>query len=276
MIAAAEPALSGLAPADEVGARSRPSRFAWATLAIAGIVLFSWLGVWQLERRLWKLDLIARVEQRVHAPPVAAPGRASWSRIDARADEYRHVVAKGHFLDRSPALVQAVTARGGGYWVIAPLTTDDGDVVLVNRGFVPVDRAAWPDLAPPHGEIEVTGLLRLSEPGGAFLRHNDPTADRWYARDVAAIAQSRGLRHVAPYFIDAEAQPDEPARLPAGGLTVVVFPNNHAVYALTWFALAAMSSYGLIRGVWLTWRPGRRAPEHNGLERTGPERRRAN
>ncbi|MGG6496881.1 UNVERIFIED_CONTAM: SURF1 family protein, partial [Bacteroidetes bacterium 56_B9] len=46
-----------------------------------------------------------------------------------------------------------------------------------------------------------------------------------------------------------EAQPGDPARLPVGGLTVIVFPNNHAVYALTWFALAAMSAYGLIRGV---------------------------
>lgn len=256
MIAAAEPALSGFAQADDAGAPSRTARVAWAALAIAGVVLFSGLGIWQLERRVWKLDLIARVEQRVHAPPVAAPGRAAWPRIGARADEYRHIQAQGRYLDLPPALVQAVTARGGGYWVLAPLMTDDGDVVLVNRGFVPFDRAAWPDLASPRGKVAVTGLLRLSEPGGAFLRHNDPQADRWYARDVAAIAQSRGLRDVAPYFIDAEAQPGDPAQLPVGGLTVVVFPNNHAGYALTWFVLAAMSAYGLIRGMWLAGRPG--------------------
>ena len=39
----------------------------------------------------------------------------------------------------------------------------------------------------------MTGLLRMSEPGGAFLRSNDPAADRWFSRDVAAIAASRGL-----------------------------------------------------------------------------------
>ncbi len=38
----------------------------------------------------------------------------------------------------------------------------------------------------------MTGLLRLSEPKGAFLRSNDPKDDRWYSRDVAAIAAARG------------------------------------------------------------------------------------
>jgi surfeit locus 1 family protein len=32
------------------------------------------LGNWQLERRLWKLDLIEKVETRVHAPAESAPG----------------------------------------------------------------------------------------------------------------------------------------------------------------------------------------------------------
>ena len=53
----------------------------------------------------------------------------------------------------------------------------------------------------------MTGLLRLSEPGGAFLRLNDPVSDRWFSRDVATLAQARGLEHVAPCFIDADADP---------------------------------------------------------------------
>jgi surfeit locus 1 family protein len=45
----------------------------------------------------------------------------------------------------------------------------------------------------------------MTEPRGAFLRHNDAAANHWYSRDVQAIAAARGLTHVAPYFIDAEA-----------------------------------------------------------------------
>ncbi len=89
------------------------------------------------------------------------------------------------------------------------------------------------------GPQTVTGLLRLSEPGGGFLRSNVPGEDRWYSRDVAAIAAARGIGDVAPYFIDADGAPNQ-GGYPIGGLTRVVFPNNHLVYAITWFSLAAM------------------------------------
>jgi cytochrome oxidase assembly protein ShyY1 len=51
-------------------------------------------------------------------------------------------------------------------------------------------------------------------------RADDPVADRWFSRDVAAIAAARGLNDVAPFFIDADAAPD-PGGAPLGGPTVV-------------------------------------------------------
>lgn len=208
-------------------------------LAVLGVAILLALGVWQLERRVWKLDLIARVDQRVHAAPVPVPGPGLWPSINAADDAYRHVRVTGRFLDGRDTLVQAVTELGGGYWVVTPFQTDDGFVVLVNRGFIPAERAGW-NLADGTGhEMTLTGLLRITEPGGAFLRTNDPVAERWYSRDVAAIASARGLHETAPYFIDADAAGSIPGA-PVGGLTVISFPNNHLVYALTWFSLAGM------------------------------------
>ncbi|MDQ0468603.1 SURF1 family protein [Labrys wisconsinensis] len=221
-----------------------------AALVFAGLTA---LGVWQLQRRVWKLDLIAQVDQRVHAAPVDTPGPAAWPAIDAARDGYRRVRAQGVFQGERAAWVQAATALGSGYWLLVPLRTDQGFTVLVNRGFVPDRRT----VAGP-ARAEVTGLLRLTEPGGGFLRSNDPAADRWYSRDVAAIAQARGLTDVAPYFIDADAVPGN-AGGPVGGLTVVSFPNNHLVYALTWFALAAMVAGGAAYVAREEWR-ARRSP----------------
>lgn len=204
------------------------------------------LAVWQVHRRAHKLDLIARVETRIHAAAVPAPGPEQWADMSAAADEYRRVTAGGRWLEGRSVLVQAVTELGGGYWVMTPLARDDGATVLVNRGFVPADKrdpASWQP--QPTGPVTVTGLLRMSEPGGAFLRANDPVSDRWFSRDVPAIAASRGLTRVAPYFIDAERSPGG-GRLPVAGLTVIAFSNNHLAYALTWSALALMAAAGAV------------------------------
>lgn len=203
------------------------------------------LGVWQVKRLFWKLDLIERVEQRVGAEPIAAPPAAAWSSITPETSEYLKVRVTGRFLHDRETLVQAVTDLGGGYWVLTPLKTTQGFTVLVNRGFVPAERRepTTREAAAVVGETAVTGLLRLSEPGGAFLRGNDPAGDRWYSRDVAAIASARGLGATAPYFIDADASPNA-GGFPVGGLTRVRFANNHLVYAVTWFSLALMALAG--------------------------------
>jgi surfeit locus 1 family protein len=230
--------------------RSPGSARRWAAIAVGAVLFagFVGLGVWQVQRLQWKLDLIARVNARVHAAAVAPPGPAAWARVSQAADEYRHVQVRGRFDNARETLVQAVTETGPGFWVMTPLRTDDGYEVLVNRGFVPPDKAAPAarTAGTPAGETAVTGLLRLSEPHGGFLRANQPAAGRWYSRDVAAIARARGLPAAAPYFIDADATPN-PGGWPRGGLTVVHFRNSHLAYALTWFGLAAMTA------LWGAW-----------------------
>ena len=200
-------------------------------LCAAFTVVFVLLGAWQVQRRAWKLDLIAKVEQRIHAAPVPAP--ATWSRDDV----YRRVRVTGVFDHRDETLVQAVTEKGPGFWVLTPLKTERGFTVLINRGFAPAKTA----VAHPAGLVTVVGLMRTSEPHGGFLRANQPGQGRWYSRDVQAISSAHGLTAVAPYFVDADSTPN-PGGWPLGGLTVVRFPNSHLIYALTWFGLALLTS----------------------------------
>lgn len=202
------------------------------------------LGSWQVQRLQWKLALIDRVEQRVQAAPVAAPGPAKWPGIERASDEYSRVQITGRYDHSRATLVRASTKLGRGFWVLTPLQTSAGFWLLVNRGFVPeADSAQLARLG--NAEVQViSGLLRLSEPGGSLLQRNDAAAGRWYSRDVAAMAASVKLDSastaaVAPYFIDAAASADAQA-WPRGGLTVLSFNNHHLVYAITWYALAAM------------------------------------
>ncbi len=223
--------------------RLSPSRIiAYVALSFLTAILVC-LGVWQVERLSWKHALIARVDARVHAAPVAPPAQAQWKTVSAEGDEYRRVTMRGLFENDRESLVYASTALGPGYWVMTPLRLSDNTAIIVNRGFVTLDKKN--PLARQAGQIvsaaSITGLIRMSEPKGSLLRSNDPCTGRWYSRDVAAIAQNNGIENAAPFFVDADDTPN-PGGWPVGELTVIDFPNNHLVYAITWFVLALMAA----------------------------------
>jgi surfeit locus 1 family protein len=242
----------------------RLGRWLLRIAAVLLIVLFAGLGTWQVQRLQWKLALIERVESRVHSAPAAPPAPSRWGQISAESDEYRRVRLSGFYLYSLTTPVQAVSDLGSGWWLVTPFCTSDGYVVLVNRGFVPIEQGGpgkYPAVqANPVGTAcsaaagsrlrpdgEVTGLMRMSETKGGFLRQNDPRGNRWYSRDVKAIGEARGLYNVAPYFVDA-AKDQDPADAPdhpVGGLTVITFHNSHLVYAFTWYLLALM-----VAGAW--------------------------
>jgi len=233
--------------AGPAGPRSVLLKAMLALLGMALFVSFLALGSWQLQRRAWKLELIERVTERVRAAPVAAPAPAQWPQVNAQQHEYLPVTLSGRFLADKTVLTQAVTELGAGFWVVTPLQAADGSQTLINRGFVPTsERQAWlpqDSAAAAEAPVQtVTGLLRMTEPGGGFLRDNDSQQQRWYSRDVAAIAAAQGLERAAPYFIDA-GRPGQPVAAdtwPRPGMTVIAFHNSHLVYALTWYGMALM------------------------------------
>jgi surfeit locus 1 family protein len=125
----------------------------------------------------------------------------------------------------------------------------DGAIVVINRGFVPIElrdpatRAA----GQVAGEVTVTGLVRAPERRGWFVPENEPAQNRWFLRDPAAIAAAHGLARVAPFYVDADGT-ENPGGWPRGGQTRLALPNNHLQYALTWFGLALT-----LVGVFAAW-----------------------
>lgn len=278
-------------------ASSPVARAVVAVLLLGLFILFVSLGTWQVERRAWKLDLIARVDARIHAAPVPLPPPADWPAVNRDHDEYRQVRVRGTFLHLHEAFVQASTVLGAGYWVLTPLQLADGHIVFINRGFVPPEYRAVGkrNFDHPEGLVEISGLMRMTEPKGGFLRDNNPADDRWYSRDVAAISASRHLDgDAAPFFIDQalpvrslaslDAPVDDTERwrpppegsdelalshwmasqrkqLPMPGLTVVSFANSHLSYIFTWYSLAALVAFGAWKMLWVPRRERRRAGE---------------
>ena len=216
--------------------------------AAVGFAVLVSLGFWQVQRLHWKQDLIAQVASQLAVEPTPAPGPDSWSALDIASAEYRPVRLSGRFLNHLEAhvvftLTQPKGPRGGvGYMVMTPLQTDDGWIVYVNRGFVPRDHRNPDSRADglPEASVTVEGLLRRPGRRVWLGPADDPEGNEWFSRDPVAFAASAGLspQTVAPYIVDAFADPDLPGGLPQGGETVVTFSNNHLQYAVTWFGLA--------------------------------------
>ncbi len=224
----------------------------WMALLAAVFVGFILLGNWQVRRYHLKLRIAHDIAARVHAAPVPAPGPTQWPHADRM--QYLHVELRGHYIDDAQTLVRGASRDGYGFWVMAPLQTERGFIVLVNRGYIPDSLPAQPafaEIGPPTGEVALTGLLRTSEPGGGFLRRNQPGKNLWYSRDVAAIATADHLPtdQVAPYFVDADATAGESGP-PFAGLTSIRVYNHSFGYAVTWYllALGTLIAAGIVMG----------------------------
>jgi len=210
--------------------------------ALFAFTLFVALGTWQMQRRTWKMALIATMEQRFADAPVRLPPRASWAKLERSQNEFERVTFSGTFADRSYARVYGIgsAARTGisgpGFWIFAPIAVTSGGIVVINRGFVP--EGAQGD-EPPTGTIEFIGVLRWPEPRSFFSPAADPQHDLWFARDQFAIAAAKGWGDVAPFYVDLEV-PLPPGGLPAPAPLRVNLRDDHLQYAITWYGLAAV------------------------------------
>jgi surfeit locus 1 family protein len=207
----------------------------------AALAVLIGLGLWQLQRLQWKEGLIAQIEARVKAEPVLLKEAVA----QARAGEdvsYLRVRVEGRFDNAKERYLFAVSDGTPGWHVVTPLETPEGEVVLVDRGFVP--DALKDPAARPQGELSdavtVTALARPPETQGLFVPDNEIEQNRWFWRDLKAMTRSMfgdGAKDVAPFFLEAERS-DVPGGWPRGGETRLDLPNNHLQYAITWFLLA--------------------------------------
>lgn len=224
--------------------RMRQAGLMWPTvLALAGLAVLIGLGNWQLERKRWKEELLARIAARTTADPV--PLSHAVSQLTSTGDvDYLHVTVTGSFHHDKERYLYAPVPGDLGWHVYTPLEFAPGRIVWVNRGLVPDDRKdpARRVEGQIDGESEVRGLVRLPPGRTMFAPANDAGGNLWYWADVPAMTASVfGPRAIAalPFVVEADVQPAPPGGLPRGGVTRLSLPNRHLEYALTWYGLAA-------------------------------------
>jgi surfeit locus 1 family protein len=223
--------------------------------AFACILVLSGLGIWQLDRKTWKENLITTLNARLGSAPKDLPPRASWARLREDSEEFRRVAFPAEFLDGEEALVYTAGSslrpdvKGPGYWVFAPARLAGGSIILINRGFVSDDRKdpATRVEGAPHGIVDLVGVMRWPEKRNSFTPPDDPDKGLWYLRDSNSIAAAKKWATAAPFYIDQE-EPAPTGGFPKPGKLEVHLTDNHLQYAITWFGLALA-----LAGVYVAW-----------------------
>lgn len=231
--------------------------FATFMLALAAICVS--LGTWQLQRLAEKEALIAAVDSRLTAEPIAVPTADLWPTLNLEGVNFHPVTLSGAFRYNQTITVFTSLmdprgpASGPGYWVMTPFVLTQGGTVFINRGFVPEEfqETAVTDGEGNESQVTITGVLRPSEAVGFMTPEPDHSNRVEWVRNIERLTRmvDPGLAPFAPFYVDLPAGPT--GQLPQGGETVVEFPNNHLGYAFTWYGFAIVAVVML--GFWL-WR----------------------
>jgi surfeit locus 1 family protein len=173
---------------------STRARIAWFVVAACCSALTARLGVWQLARAHQKLDAAALVAERSRLPALVQTDLAR-DGAAAPAQWERRITLHGHWVpDHTVFLANRTMDGQAGFFVVTPLRLPEGDAVVVQRGWVPLERGdSWrmPVLPPPPaGDVEVAGHVAPwpshwmelgQQPAGAIRQNLDRTA---FAREV--------------------------------------------------------------------------------------------
>lgn len=192
---------------------------------IAGCAILIGLGVWQVKRLVWKEAMLARIEAQIAAQPVPV--------FAGPLAEFQSVAAEGRITDAEIHVLTSIKGQGAGFRVVAAFETG-GRRILLDRGFVPQRQK---NAARPPVTARIAGNFRTVDEADGFTPDPDLDGNYWYARDVPAMAAALGAEPVL--IILRETSETDPPVTPMP-VTTAAIPNDHLVYAITWFALAAV------------------------------------
>ena len=199
------------------------------------------LGLWQLRRLEERRRLNAEILDQRSAAPVTIGDVFS----GAGADPFRPAVAHGTYDVEHEVLVYGRSLDGeAGHLVVTPLVLDDGDAILVIRGWVPFAMQTAPVRAasPPSGEVEVNGSLVPDEGDGT----NTPDEGVIGSLDVGGIATTLP-DHVFPLPLQLVRQtPAQSGPLPMPVPLPELSEGPHLSYAIQWFSFAAVAVAGAV------------------------------
>lgn len=195
---------------------------------VIGAAILISLGVWQLQRLAWKEAVLAEIDARILAAPVAIP---AFETLDPERDRYLPVSASGTLGADYIRVLVSQKIQGPGYRIIAPFEIG-GRVILLDRGIIST-RAEIPPA--PEGRLDVLGNLHWPDDRNSSTPENDIEGNFWFARDIAQMAEVLGTEPVLMIAREVSGPDSGITPFPVDSSSI---PNDHLQYVFTWFSLA--------------------------------------
>jgi surfeit locus 1 family protein len=218
-------------------------------VALVAIVIFVNMGLWQIRRLHEKQAFNAILTSRTAVDPQPLDEVLLAFGPDQDLLELRSVVVTGQYRPDEEIILRSQSFNGvSGHHVLTPLDLGDGRVIIIDRGWVPIDldEPGRQEFATPPGQVAIEGFLRKAEVRGSFGPVDPPqgTLAQIARVDIARLGRQVDGELVPVYVQLAGQEPPQDGSLPA----VVPLPQPsegpHRGYAVQWFLFTAVVLVG--------------------------------
>ena len=233
--------------------------FTAAAVLIFAYFAFTVLAPWQLHKNEAKTERNHNIEAAFETDPVPLSEIFTTRGEVADGKEWRRVSMTGHYLPESEVLLRLRPVNSSpAFQALTPFRLNSGEIMLVNRGFVPANQDNVPDIpAAPSEEVTIVGYARLDEPPPS----HEPLIDQGRLQvsgiNSQQIADLTHLELGKDYVQLSDGQPGTLSAIPLPQLD----SGPHLSYGIQWIAFGIMAPLGLGYFVWAEMRERRREQE---------------
>ena len=190
------------------------------------IILFCFLGTWQLYRLDWKNSLINEITEGLNSEPILY----SYSSVK----NYQRFILEGEFDYSNQLYFYSLSTKSEpGFDVFTPYKLKDGNFVLVNRGWIKKELKNKVEINQNQSS-KIIGVAKTEFKINIFKPENEPKNNIWFSINFDEFETQLGVKlNRAIFYLD-----DKNINLPKPREINADLPNNHLKYALTWYSIA--------------------------------------
>jgi len=203
-----------------------------ASFSIFFVIVFVFLGVWQIERAAHKEGLLQAFNTEQESPPI---------RLTSQSPDWSRVFVDGIFDSSRQILIDNQIHKGRvGYKIFTPFRFDDNKIVLVDRGWIAQgqSRSDLPQLNILEKKSRIIATVTSPEQGvlaGSELLTNEwPRVSQTKAVEVIASAFKEPILDIVLVLDPGSSQITEFIQIKPFAIT----PVKHYGYAMQWFTMS--------------------------------------